>query len=310
MSRSGDSSMNPKKAGTSDRPAPETDGGISDHTGKTDEKKAVNRTGKRIGLIAGGGQFPMIFSRKARDRGYRVFAAAYVKEADQQLAGMVDAVEWLHLGQVKRLIRFFKRNGVEEAVMMGSIRKTRMFTDVRPDIKAISILAGMRHTHDDGVLRAFAGALEEEGIRVRDATFLLPELLAPEGLWTKRKPNRGERADIELGLKLAREIGRLDIGQCVVLGGGSVLAVEAIEGTDAAIRRGAALGDGGAVVVKICKPNQDTRFDVPAVGAETIRTMIEAGADVLAVETGRAVVFNREEMVALADRHKIAVIGV
>ncbi len=264
----------------------------------------------RIGLIAGSGQFPLIFARKARAKGYRVYAVAYVNEADPRLAEVVDAVEWLHLGQVKRLIRFLKSHDVSTTVMMGAIRKTRMFTDVRPDMKAIALIAGMKHTHDDALLRAFARTLEKEGIQVAAATFLLPELLATEGCWTRRRPNRSERADTEIGLKLAREIGRLDIGQCVVVGGGTVLAVEAIEGTDAAIRRGAGLGDGKVVVVKICKPNQDVRFDVPAIGAGTIETMAAAGAAVLAVEAGRAVVFDREEMVRLADEAGIAVVAV
>jgi hypothetical protein len=263
-----------------------------------------------IGLIAGGGQFPLIFARKARARGYKVYAVAYVNEADPRLAEVVDAVEWLHLGQVKRLIRFLKSHDVGTTVMMGAIRKTRMFTDVRPDMKAIALIAGMKHTHDDALLRAFAGTLEKEGIQVAAATFLLPELLATEGCWTRRRPSRSERADIEIGLKLAREIGRLDIGQCVVVGGGTVLAVEAIEGTDATIRRGAGLGDGNAVVVKVCKPAQDVRFDVPAIGAGTIETMAAAGATVLAVEAGRAVVFDREEMVRLADEAGIAVVAV
>ncbi len=264
----------------------------------------------RIGLIAGGGQFPLIFARKAKAKGYGVYAVAYVNEADPRLAEIVDAVEWLHLGQVKRLIRFLKSHDVHSTVMMGAIRKTRMFTDVRPDMKAIALIAGMKHTHDDALLRAFARTLEKEEIQVASATFLLPELLATEGCWTRRRPNRSERADIDLGLKLAREIGRLDIGQCVVVGGGTVLAVEAIEGTDATIRRGAELGDGNAVVVKVCKPDQDVRFDVPAIGAGTIETMAQAGAVALAVEAGRAVVFDREEMVRLADEAGIAIVAV
>ena len=266
-------------------------------------------TGGAIGLIAGGGQFPLLFADRARERGYVVHAAAYLGEADRSLAERVATVEWMHLGQVRRLIRFFRKRDVTQAVMMGSIRKTRIFADVRPDTKAIAILARMRHTHDDGVLRAFADALDAEGIAIRASTFLLPELLAESGCWTRRKPSRAERNDIELGLRLAGEIGRLDIGQCVVVGGGSVLAVEAIDGTDATLERGGRLGEGEAVAVKVCKPNQDTRFDVPAVGAETVRTMIRAGVRALAVESGRAVVFDRAEMVRLADESGIAIVG-
>lgn len=263
----------------------------------------------RIGLIAGSGQFPLIFSKTARAKGIFVFAAAYLNEAAPELKDHVEAIEWVHLGQIKRLIKFFKQHQVSEAVMIGAIKKTKMFSDVRPDTKAISMIAGMKNTHDYGVLRAFAGVLEKEGITIRASTFLLPELLAPEGCWTRRKPTRSEKADIDLGWRLAKEIGRLDIGQCVVVGGGSVLAVEAIDGTDAAIQRGGRLGRGEAVVVKVCKPNQDIRFDIPAVGAQTIETMHAAGARALAVEAGKAVVFDRQEMAALADRHGIAVVA-
>ena len=265
---------------------------------------------KRIGLIAGSGQFPIIFSKEAKTKGLTVYAAAYRNEADPIIQDYVEAIEWIHLGQIKRLIRFFKKNKIYEAVMMGGIKKTRMFKDVKPDIKAISIIAGLRHTHDDGVLSAFANALEKEGIKIKASTFLLPDLLAKEGCWTKRKPGRSEKSDIELGWSLAKEIGRLDIGQCIVVGGGSVLAVEAIDGTDATVQRGGTLGKGTAVVVKVCKPNQDFRFDVPAVGMETIRIMHKAGARVLVVEAGKAVVFDREEMIDLANKHNISIIAV
>ena len=264
---------------------------------------------KRIGIIAGNGQFPLIFARKAKARGFDLYAVAYINEADPLLEQYVDGLKWLHLGQIKRLLNFFKTHGVSEAVMVGGVSKTRMFTDVKPDTKIISLLARMRHTHDDRLLRAFAQLLEDEGVRVKPSTFLLPELLAAEGCWTRRKPSRSEQADIDLGWQLAKEIGRLDIGQCIVVAGGTVMAVEAIEGTDATIRRGGPLGDGMAVVVKVCKPNQDFRFDVPAIGVETIETMAEAGARVLAVEAGKAVVFDREAMIALADRHRISIVA-
>jgi len=184
-----------------------------------------------------------------------------------------------------------------------------VFSDVRPDTKALSLLAKIRHTHDDGFLRAFAQFLEKEGITIRESTFLLPDLLAPEGCWTKRKPTRSEREAIDLGWNMAKEIGRLDIGQCVVVGSRSVLAVEAVDGTDATIRRGGKLGNGETVIVKVCKPNQDTRFDIPAVGAQTIKTMYDSGVGVLAVEAGKAVVFDREEMVALANKLRISIVA-
>jgi DUF1009 family protein len=263
----------------------------------------------RIGLIAGNGQFPILFSRAAKAKGYRVFAVAHKNETDLDLDDYVDTIEWIHIGQIKRIIKFFKRNGINQAVLVGGITKTKMFSDVRPDTKAISLIAGMRHTHDDGVLRGFVRVLEKEGIQIKPSTFLMPELLAKAGCWTKRKPSRSDENDIELGWKLAKEIGRLDIGQCVVIRGGSVLAVEAIDGTDATIRRGGRLGQGAAVVVKVCKPHQDTRFDIPAVGTQTIKTMHEAGVKVLGIEAGKAVVFDKKEMITLANEVGITIVA-
>lgn len=263
----------------------------------------------KIGLIAGNGQFPLFFSRAAKAKGLRVYAAAYRQETDPALAEGVEAIEWVYLGQVKKLIRFFKKHGVGEIAMLGGITKTRMFTDVRPDLKALSLAVKIKSTHDDGILRAFAELLEEEGIMVRASTFLLPELLAEGGCWTRKQPSADEMQDIEIGWHLAKEIGRLDIGQCVVVGGGSVLAVEAIDGTDATIERGGRLGNGNAVLVKVLKPNQDLRFDIPAIGAETIRTMKAAGVNALALEAGQAVVFDRDEMIGLADRAGIAIVA-
>ncbi len=263
----------------------------------------------KIGLIAGGGQFPIIFSDIAKSKGYEVFAVAHLKETDPALENHVDMIRWIHLGQVKKLLNFFKENMVTEVAMLGRIKKTRIFSDFKPDTKALKLIAGMRNTHDDNVLRSLAGALEKEGIKVRSSTFLIPDILATEGCWTKRKPNRAEKADMKLGWGIAKEIGKLDIGQCVVICKGSVLAVEAIDGTDATIKRGGSLANNSAVVVKVSKPNQDLRFDVPAVGVETIMTMHEAGAGLLVLEAGKAVVFDKDEMIDCANRYGISIIA-
>ncbi len=262
-----------------------------------------------IGLIAGNGQFPIIFAKAAKAKGLSVYAAAHINEATADLEKEVAAIEWIHVGQIKRIIKFFKAHSVSEAVLIGAITKTRLFTDIRPDTKALALLARMRNTSDDGMLRAFADLMESEGITIRESTFLLPELLAKEGCLTQRKPSKTEKADMEVGWKIAKEIGRLDIGQCVVVAKGSILAVEAIDGSDATILRGGKLGKGHAVVVKICKPDQDFRFDIPAVGAQTIRTMHEAGAKVLAIEAGKTVVFDQEEMIALANQFGISIVA-
>ena len=262
---------------------------------------------QRIGLIAGNGQFPLLFAQAARRKGWQVYAVGYEGETEPILAQHVEAMEWLYLGQIKRMLKFFRQHDITDGVMIGGITKTRMFTNVRPDIKAIALLAGMRHTHDDAILRAFADLLEKEGVRIHDSTFLLPEILAPEGVWTARKPSRSETEDMRLGWRIAKRIGHLDIGQCVVVAGGSVLAVEAIEGTDAAITRAGMLCKGQAVVVKVCKPNQDTRFDIPAVGMGTIETMQKANIKALAIEAGKAVVFDRDLMIQKANHYKMCI---
>jgi hypothetical protein len=263
----------------------------------------------RIGLIAGGGQFPVLFARAARTKGFEVWATALIGETDPALADEVARIQWVRLGQIGKMIRFFSQNTVSEAVMLGSVTKTKLFADVRPDLKAIALMARLRHTHDDGLLSAVAWQMEKEGIRIQPSTLLLPELLAPPGCWTRRRPNPAEMADMNLGWGVAKQIGHMDIGQCVVVGGGSVLAVEAIDGTDATILRGGTLGKGNAVVVKVCKPNQDLRFDMPAVGVQTIATMAACGATALMVEARKAVVFDRAEMVRLADERSISIVA-
>ncbi len=263
----------------------------------------------KIGLIAGSGQFPVVFSKAARSKGFSIYAVAYKGEAGKELETHVDVIEWIYLGQVERLIKFFHKNGIDQAVMLGAIGKTSMFSDVKPDAKAISLITKMADTHDDNLLRVFAGALEEEGICIQASTFLLPDIFAEKGCWTKRMPSEAETADMKLGFSIAKEIGYLDIGQCVVVGGGSVLAVEAIDGTDATIERGGKLGQGHAVVVKVSKPEQDLRFDVPAVGVQTIETMHGAGSTALAVESGKTIVFDKQEMVRQADQHDITIVG-
>ncbi len=263
----------------------------------------------KIGLIAGGGQFPLLFAKKARQNGYEVHAAAYVNEASSELAGHVASIEWLHLGQVGRLLKLFRRRGITEAVMLGTVLKTRIFTDIKPDFKALAFIARMGHTHDDSILRSFADLLQGEGIAIRPSTFLLPELISPKGCWTKRKPGKAEKKDIRIGWRIAREVGRLDIGQCLVISNGTVLAVEAVDGTDATISRGGALGKGGAVVVKLCKPDQDLRFDLPSSGVETIRTMHASGVSVLVLEAGKSLSFDREEMIQVANELGIAIVA-
>ena len=265
---------------------------------------------QKIGIIAGNGQFPILFTKAAIAKGMNVYAIAHIGETNKELEALVQAIKWIHLGQLGQMVKFFNKHDVKQAVMVGAITKTRMFKDVRPDLKAIKLLNNLRHTKDDGVLRGLADYFEEkEGIEILESTFILPELLANEGCWTKRKPKKSELADMDFGWDLAKKIGKLDIGQCLVVQNRSVLAIEAIDGTDETILRGGSLGNGKAVVVKICKPDQDLRFDLPTIGAETIENMHKSGASVLLVEAGKSIVFNKEKTIELANKYKISIIG-
>lgn len=262
-----------------------------------------------IGIIAGTSQFPILFARAAKAKGYRVVAVAHRGETFASLEREVDEITWVQLGQLGKLIKAFKKAGVNQAVMAGGVTKTRMFKDVQPDLKALGLITKIRHLADDGILRTLADYLEKEGIKILPSHFLVPELLADEGVYTHRAPTNDERADAELGWQIGGELGRLDIGQTVVVRGRAVVAVEAIEGTDACIRRGGALAREHAVVVKRCKPVQDLRFDLPSVGADTVRVMAEAGASCLLIEAGRTLIFDRRDMVQSADQHRIAVMA-
>lgn len=263
-----------------------------------------------IGLIAGGGQFPLLFAQAAKARGRRVVAIAHVNETSSELEALADRIYWVKLGQLGKIIASFRREGVGETVFAGTITKTRIFHDILPDFKGLTLWSKIDRRQDDAILRAVASTLEEEGIRVLASTCYLDHLFFPQGLLTKKKPSSDHLDDIRFGWKVAREVGRLDIGQCVVVRDRSVLAVEAIEGTDAAIRRGGELAGSGAVVVKLKKPDQDFRFDLPATGVKTIETLAAVKGAVLAVEAGQSLIFDREAMVEAANRAGIVVIGV
>jgi DUF1009 family protein len=247
-----------------------------------------------IGLIAGGGQFPLLFAEAARRRGRKVIAVCHRNETSPDLERRTDASCWVKLGQLGRIIKFFHNQGVSETVFCGTITKTRIFKDILPDLKGLTLWNKIDKRLDDAILRAVAGALEDEGIKVLASTCYLEHLFFPKGILGRKKPSKEQLTDIRFGWKLAREIGRLDIGQCVVVREGSVLAVEAIEGTDAAIKRGGELSGSGAVVVKLKKPGQDFRFDLPATGTKTIETLASVKGTVLAVEAGQSLVFDRE----------------
>ncbi|HVP67376.1 MAG TPA: UDP-2,3-diacylglucosamine diphosphatase LpxI [Anaeromyxobacteraceae bacterium] len=263
-----------------------------------------------IGLIAGGGRFPVLFAESARRAGHRVVAAAHVNQTDPALERLVDACTWVKLGQFGKVVEVLKAGGATEVVMLGSIAKARFFRDAWLDGLGIKVMATVAVKSDDNILRTIARGLAERGLPVIDPTPFLQDRLAPEGVLGRHAPSEEEAADARYGLELARAIGRLDLGQTVVVKDRVALAVEALEGTDACIRRGGELAKGGAVVVKAVKPQQDRRFDLPAVGPDTVEAMREAKCRVLAVEAGSTLVMDQDEMVRRADKARIALVGV
>jgi DUF1009 family protein len=271
-------------------------------TQKLQEKEA-------LGLIAGGGVFPLMVADAARDKGLRVVAVAHEGETDPLLAEKVDEIAWIKLGQLGHLLKVLKKAGVTKTVMAGTINKKKMFENVRPDLRGLTLMSKLAIFHDDDILRAVAGELQREGIHIVSSAEHLPELLAPRGNLTRRKPNQEEREDVEFGWKIAKELGRLDIGQCVVVRRKTVLAMEAIEGTNETILRGGKLAKEKAVVVKVSKPNQDMRFDVPAVGPDTIEVMAQVKASVLAIEAGKTLIFDKLAMISYAERSRIVIVS-
>jgi len=269
----------------------------------------MGKNSRIVGMIAGGGQFPLLIAEAAKKQGIRVVAVAHQDETDPTLSDRVDEIVWIKLGQLGQLIKAFKRRGVTEALMAGTITKKRMFENIRPDLKGLTIMSKLAFFHDDDILKAVSRELAREGVNIIGSTQFLPELIAPEGCLTTRSPNKAEREDIRFGWKMAKALGHLDIGQCVVVRKKTVLALEAIDGTDATILRGGKLAKEKAVVVKVSKPGQDLRFDVPCVGLETIRTLSRVKGAVLAVEAGNTLLFDRSEMIAEADRNHIAIVS-
>jgi len=266
-----------------------------------------------LGVVAGQGRLPFEVARGARRAGRRVWLAALRGFADPALAAEADAVTWLHAGEVGALLAALRAEDVRELVLCGLVPKGLLFADpslVKLDAAAARLLAGLRDRRDDALLRALADALEAEGFTVASQAAYTAELLAPEGPLGRLAPSPEQLADVAFGWPIAKAIGALDIGQTLVVRERTVLAVEAIEGTDEAIRRGAALGRGPVAVLKVRKPNQDPRLDVPIVGPDTIAVLAEVGARLLAIEAGRTLVLERDELVARADAAGICVLGV
>ena len=275
------------------------------------------RSGQRIGLLAGAGRFPVAFAQAARNQGISVFGVGVLGMASDELFGLCDYFTTTSLGRFGRAIRLFKRARIDRAVMAGKVDKPVLFQPFRwirhfPDWRAIHMMLryARENRKDDTLLLALIREFERDNISFETPLKYCPELLVKHGFLTRRKPTPAQWRDIRFGWEIAKELGRLDIGQTAIVNDMAVIALEAIEGTDAAIRRAGTLcRRGGFTIVKVAKPQQDMRFDVPTIGVETIQTMREAGARVLAVESEMTIMLDQPEVIELADRLGIVIVS-
>jgi DUF1009 family protein len=265
----------------------------------------------RYGLIAGNGRFPFLVLEGARASGVEMVVAAIKEETSPEIEREAARVEWVGVGQLGRLIRFFKREQVTHAIMAGQVKHHQIFRlDALPDLRMVRLLARLGAKNTDSLIGAVADELAREGITLVESTAFLGPLIAREGVMTRRAPTREERADIEYGLEVAREIARLDLGQTIAVKDRAVVAIEAMEGTDAVIARaGEITRRRPFAVVKVAKPDQDMRFDVPVIGVPTVENMIRAGATVIHVTADKTLLFDRQELIRLADQSRISVIA-
>jgi len=262
-----------------------------------------------LGIIAGNGVYPRLLADSARNTGVKkIVAAAFTNETDPALTQHVDVIEWMRVGQLSRLLKFFREQQVHLAIMAGQIAPNNLF-DLRPDWKALLLLAKLKHRNAESIFAAIADELKKVDVDLLPATTFLEDSLAPDGLIAGPNLSRREEEDVDLGWKIAKEAARLDIGQTVIVKNGTIVAVEALEGTNDAIKRGGALARKGAVMIKVAKPNQDMRFDVPVIGVETICIAADARLRVIAIEAGKTLLLERDAIVDLAERAKISVVA-
>jgi len=265
----------------------------------------------KYGLIAGNGRFPFLVLEGAREQGVDMVIAAIREETAPEIEQQAARVEWMSVGQLGRLLRFFKREEVTHAIMAGQVKHHQIFRlNALPDIRMVRMLARLSAKNTDSLIGAVADELAREGITLLDSTTFLEPLLAQSGVVTRRAPTKEERADFEYGLGIAREIGRLDLGQTIAVKDRAVVAIEAMEGTDAVITRAGEVTRGRPfVVIKLAKPDQDMRFDVPVIGLPTIENMIRAGATAIHVTAQKTLFFDRNELIALADKKGLSIVA-
>ncbi len=265
---------------------------------------------KKLGLIAGMGELPMAIALDARSKRRHIIAVGLESLADRALESCVEEIKWINAGKLGEIIKYLKKSGVDEVVMAGKVPKALLYKGrVSPDLRAVKLLFNLKDRSDDSILLAIAEELKKDGLTLLNTTDFTAGLLTPEGVLTDSGPSEEEWKDIAFGWRIAKEMGRLDIGQTVVIKHQAVMAIEAIEGTDEAIKRGGKLAGSGAVVVKVSKPHQDMRFDVPVFGFDTLRSMQKVNARVLAVEAEKSIFLNREKLLREANAAGIAVVG-
>ncbi len=264
----------------------------------------------RIAIIAGNGRFPFLVLQAARDQGIDPLVIGIQEEASPELSQAAQDCRWVSLGEVARLLEILRSERVTRALLAGQVKHAQLFSSIPPDGLVRRALGGLNRRNTDALIGAFVRILEGQGVQVVDSTIFLKPLLAPTGTLTRRGPDVSEQADITYGREIARKVAALDIGQTIVVADQACVAVEAMEGTDETIRRGAKLSNGQRlVVVKVSKPHQDMRFDVPVVGRKTIGVMREANARALALDAGRTLLFERERLIEEADQSGIAIVG-
>ena len=263
----------------------------------------------KYGMIAGNGSFPFLVRDGARRAGVSLTVVAIKEETDPRIDDGDEDVKWVGIGQLGKMIAFFKDRGVRNVMMAGQVKHAQIFSGSMPDLRMVKMLWSLPRKNTDALLGGVAAELAKEGMELIDSTFFIREQLAAEGALTKRRPTATEAENIEYGLHIANEIARLDLGQTIVIRAQACVAIEAMEGTDETIRRAGQLANGKLTVVKVAKPDQDMRFDVPVVGVPTVRAMIESGATCLSVTAGKTLIFDREEMLELANSNKISIVG-
>ena len=265
----------------------------------------------RYGLIAGNGKFPFLVLEAARSQGIEMVVAAIKEETFPEIEHHAKTVHWMSLGQLGKLIKTFKAEGVNQAIMAGQVKHLQIFSSIIPDLKMLQLLASLATKNTDSLIGAVAKLLENEGIHLMESTAFLRPLLPEPGVLTRREPSDEEKRDLDYGYKIARELGRLDLGQSVAVSDGACVALEAMEGTDAVMERAASLVNGRSLrIVKLAKPNQDLRFDVPVIGMGTVQLMARLSVSALAIEARKTLVMDRQEVIRSADVAGITIVAV